>query len=74
MLMIGDGVLALVMPERHARVWKNGPHVWEMIMRHFIKRPELTRWLGAVELATGVWLAQQLQPESDEDSQWEDVT
>jgi hypothetical protein len=73
MLMIGDGMLAMLMPQRHARTWEKGPHLWEIIMRYFIKRPELTRWLGAVELATGVWLAQQLKNEPDSD-EFKDIT
>jgi hypothetical protein len=65
MLMIGDGILAVIMPERHMKVWHKGPHLWEMMMRQFIKRPEMTRWLGAVELATGIWLAQKVDPDAD---------
>jgi hypothetical protein len=67
MLMIGDGLLALVDPERHMKLWHRGPHLWEMIMRPFVKNPELTRWAGAAELAIGVWLAQQQHAHSHEE-------
>jgi hypothetical protein len=67
MLMIGDGVLAVLEPEHHMRLWRQGPAAWERIMDPFVKRPGLTRRLGAAEVALGVWLAsRQAVPRSSE--------
>ena len=66
MLMIGDGVLAVLEPSRHARLWREGPATWEWMVDPFVKRPGLTRWLGAVEVAAGIWLASRQTPS------WED--
>jgi hypothetical protein len=57
MMMIGDGVLAVVEPHGHLRVWERGPSWWQALMRPFADRPGLTRLVGASEVALGVWLA-----------------
>ena len=57
MLMIGDGVLAMVEPRRHVRLWERGPNWWTAMAEPFEERPNLTRFLGAGEVAFGVWLA-----------------
>ncbi len=56
-LMIGDGVLSILNPKRHTRLWAQGPKRWEKSMKYFIKRPTLTRFLAAIELAFGGILA-----------------
>jgi hypothetical protein len=56
-MMIGDGVLAVIAPKEHLRLWQKGPTGWEKVTRRFQRRPGLTRTLGAVEIALGVWLA-----------------
>lgn len=55
--MIGDGVITLFQPRRHVTLWRSGPKPWRRAMDAFAVRPELTRWLGAVEAAAGLWLA-----------------
>ena len=62
MMMIGDGLLALVQPRRHMQVWESGPRLWRMMMRPFLASPALTRSIGALELAAGIWLARCQQP------------
>jgi hypothetical protein len=57
MIMIGDGVLAFLEPERHAQLWQAGPPAWEQMMEPFVRRPELGRWLGAAGILCGIWLA-----------------
>lgn len=57
MLMIGDGVLAMIAPREHVRLWQKGPTGFKRIMRRFEQRPGLTRTIGAVEVGLGVWLA-----------------
>jgi len=57
MLMIGDGVLAIVEPRRHLRVWEGGPSRWRQLVGPLANRPNLTRGLGVAGVALGVWLA-----------------
>jgi hypothetical protein len=59
MVMIGDGVLGTVMPERHASRWIMGPQAWRP-MRILADRPGLTRALSAAEAAAGLWWAGRL--------------
>ena len=57
MVLIGDGVMALVHPERDAKAWKTGPKVWRDLMHGLSKRPVLTRVIGAAQIAGGIWWA-----------------
>ncbi len=59
MVMIGDGVLAFLEPERHAQLWQAGPLAWQEMMEPFVRRPELGRWVGAAFILGGLWLATQ---------------
>ena len=53
-LLIGDGVMALVHPERDAEAWHIGPEPWMKLMRELHKRPNLTRVIGAVQIVAAV--------------------
>jgi hypothetical protein len=57
MVMIGDGVMALIDPERDAQAWKKGPKVWRDAMHELSKRPTLTRVIGLAQIAGGIWWA-----------------
>jgi hypothetical protein len=60
MVLIGDGVMALVHPKRDANAWKTGPRFWRKAMRELAKRPGLTRAIGAAQIVGGVlWALQQ---------------
>lgn len=59
MVMIGDGILGTVMPERHTTRWILGPQQWRP-MRVFAEHPALTRTLSVAEAAVGVWWASRL--------------
>jgi hypothetical protein len=63
MMMIGDGVLAIVDPVRHISLWKNGPSWWQAMIEPFARRPEMTRLVGVAETLAGVWLAARQKPE-----------
>lgn len=58
LVIIGDSVLTAVDPERHIGLWRRGPDAWRQSMDAFIERPGMTRVLGIVFLALGVWLAE----------------
>jgi hypothetical protein len=55
--LVGDGVMALLDPQRVAEVWVDGPRPWKKMMRGLAKRPGLIRAIGAAEAAFGVWVA-----------------
>jgi hypothetical protein len=57
MALIGDGVMALVRPQHDARAWSTGPKTWQSLMNRLHDRPELTRLIGAAQIAGGVWWA-----------------
>lgn len=61
-LLVGDGVIGALRPERHARLWIAGPRVWREAMEPFAERPGLTRAIGAAEIALGLWLAARTEP------------
>jgi hypothetical protein len=55
-VLIGDGVLALVRPHRDAQAWHLGPEAWKGLMRFLSDRPALLRAIGAAEIAGGLAL------------------
>ena len=57
MVLIGDGVMAVIHPEKDALAWKRGPRVWKDLMHELHERPGLTRAIGAAQIAGGVWWA-----------------
>ncbi len=57
MVMIGDGMMALINPEVDAKAWKKGPKVWRDLMHGLSKRPTLTRVIGLAQIAGGIWWA-----------------
>lgn len=59
--MIGDGVLALLQPERHMLLWRRGPRPWREVSQYFLDRPALTRVVGLACVAGGLWLANRQQ-------------
>ena len=56
-LMIGDGVLALVAPGRHPRLWQFGPRRYQQLMQAFSEHPAIKRFSGIGQIGLGVWLA-----------------
>jgi len=63
MALIGDGVMAVVRPQRDADAWEAGPDAWKRFMRELRERPTLTRAIGAAQIVGGVWWA--LRQEKD---------
>ena len=55
--MIGDGVLGVLFPKGHARLWKVGPSVWQDATEKFADNPDATRILSLGEIIVGVVLA-----------------
>lgn len=57
LLMVGDGILMALVPERRMDRWKSGPGWWRSFVREFAERPILTRLLGALTAVVGVAIA-----------------
>jgi hypothetical protein len=57
MLMIGDGFLALVQPDRHLRLWKGWSGTLDQWIDALLERPGATRLAGAASVAIGLALA-----------------
>ena len=57
MLLIGDGVLALLRPSEHCLVWRTGNGTWRSAIEWFAERPALVRACGIAEVGMGLWLA-----------------
>ncbi len=57
MSTIGDGVLALIVPSRHASLWLFGPQSMRELNRWFVENPTYTRLGGIAEIGLGIWLA-----------------
>lgn len=56
-LIIGDGVLAMVAPRRHPGLWWSGPKGYEQLMEALLERPRLKRSLGVGQVVLGLLLA-----------------
>ena len=56
MMMIVDGVVAMISPRRLALAWVGGPRLWSQSMKWLAKHPTTTRMIGAAEAAAGVVL------------------
>lgn len=62
LLLVGDGVVGLMQPERHARLWRSGPRPYREAMQPFVRHPGLTRVAAAAEAAVGLWWASRQRP------------
>lgn len=57
-LLVGDGVLALIRPRRHSRLWQaNAPKPYADMMDSLAEKPELARCVAAAQIALGLFLA-----------------
>ena len=57
MVLIGDGVMAIINPENSARAWKKGPKLWSNLMGELAARPALTRAIGVAQVIGGIYWA-----------------
>lgn len=62
LLLVGDGVVGMLQPERHVRLWQRGPRTYRAAVEPFVKHPGLTRVLAAAEAAAGLWWASRQRP------------
>lgn len=55
--MIGDGMLGLLQPRRHVRLWQEDALGAEVTVRPFIDRPGRRRAYALLQIAAGIALA-----------------
>lgn len=61
-LMIGDGLLSVLEPRRHCKLWEVGPEPMKDLVGTFTEHPDLARVGGFVEALAGFWLASKQAP------------
>ena len=54
MVLIGDGVMALVCPRSDAKAWQTGWQPWRKLMKSLGDHPNITRAIGIAQIAAGV--------------------
>ena len=57
LLMVGDGVIGMLQPERHARLWQSGLRPYRAAMEPLVRHRGLTRAIAAAQVAAGLWWA-----------------
>lgn len=62
LFLIGDGVVSLLQPQRHAALWRHAPQPIANAAAYFERRPMLSGLVGAAEIGLGLWLAHRQQP------------
>jgi hypothetical protein len=60
--MIGDGLLGVAQPERHADLWRSSRPSVDALVRPFADRPGRRKIYGLVQIAAGLVLAASLAP------------
>ena len=55
MMLIGDGVMALVRPRQDAAAWRQGPMLWRKSMKVLQRNPATTRVVAAAQIAGALW-------------------
>ena len=64
MLLIGDGIYAIVHPHREPDAWWVGPRQWKQFLGHISERPALARTLGVLQVGVAMyWLVRSGQEE-----------
>lgn len=55
LILIGDGVVAAVMPRRHMLRWSTGPDWYQRAMQPLVDHPAATRAVGLGEAGLAMW-------------------
>ncbi len=65
-MVIGDGIVAMIAPRRHAALWRGGPSPYREVVDWCHRHPGGTRVLGAAWAGFGLWLAMRQLPAREE--------
>jgi hypothetical protein len=53
-VLIGDGVMALVRPRSDAQAWEASPQEWRDLMQGLRRNPTLTRVIATAQIVGGI--------------------
>jgi hypothetical protein len=56
MILIGDGFLSMLRPDRHVPTREMGPEAWKSLTHYLSDHPDLLRAIGVAEVALGLAL------------------
>jgi hypothetical protein len=56
-LLIGDGLISVLEPRRHTKLWVSGPKPYRSAMRPLDRKPILAQGVGVALIGFGFWLA-----------------
>ncbi|WP_419826713.1 hypothetical protein [Sphingomonas sp.] len=59
--MIGDGMLGLLQPDRHVKLWRSDVRAVDALVDRFDGKPTLRRGYGLIQIAGGLALASALR-------------
>ena len=65
LFLIGDGVMGLLKPRWHSRLWHFGPELARAATDELVEHPKTARAVYLAEAAIGVALASSQTPEID---------
>lgn len=57
LLLIGDGIISILEPRRHTKLWARGPVPYRRAMKPLVKDPVVAQLVGVGLIGLGVWLA-----------------
>jgi hypothetical protein len=58
LLLIGDGIISILEPRRHTKLWVAGPGLYHRAMSPLKRRPIAAQAVGLALIGVGLWLAQ----------------
>lgn len=56
-LLIGDGIISVLEPRRHTKLWTGGPRGYRRAMHGIQDRPLIMQAMGLALIGAGLWLA-----------------
>lgn len=57
LFLIGDGIMGLIRPRRHSRLWHFGPQLAIAVTEELADHPTIARAIYAAEAAIGIAIA-----------------
>ena len=64
LFLIGDGIMGLIKPRWHSRLWHFGPNIAKAATEELAEHPKTARAIYALEAAVGIAIASFSTPET----------
>ena len=64
LFLIGDGIMGLIKPRWHSRLWHFGPQLARAVIEELAEHPNIARGVYAAETAIGIAIALRSTPEN----------